>query len=78
MVSALADARRAAAALQKRGQNLAPWLTTEIRLRGIRENAAVVAALEIAAVRDSVATLYRQRYPERTVQLDQFLAHIND
>jgi hypothetical protein len=40
-------ARRAAAMHQMHGRALEEWLSGEIRLRGIRENAAVLAVLEL-------------------------------
>ena len=58
LVSTLAAARRSIAALRARHQNVDGWLSSEVRLRGIRENAATVAALEIPELRDRVATNY--------------------
>lgn len=39
------------------------WLAGEVRLRGIRENAAVLAALEVPLRRAEVAQAYRQQHP---------------
>jgi hypothetical protein len=73
LVSALATARKSIAALQARHQNVDGWLSSEVRLRGIRENAATVAALEIPELRDRVATNYRREHPDRIKVLDTLL-----
>jgi hypothetical protein len=73
LVSALATARRSIAALQARHQNVQGWLSSEIRLRGIRGSAATVAALEIPEMRDHVAIGYRHEHPERIELLDALL-----
>ena len=73
LVSTLATARRSIAALRARHQNVDGWLSSEVRLRGIRENAATVAALEIPELRDRVATNYRREHPERIKPLDALL-----
>ena len=49
IVEALARARRAVAMHQGHGRALDEWLTGEVRLRGIRENAAVLAGAGAAA-----------------------------
>ncbi len=76
MVGALADSRREVAALQRQGHDLMPWAIAEVR--GIRENAVVVAMLEVAAYREQTAESYRRRYPERTSQLDRFLTSLGN
>lgn len=65
LVSALATARRSVAALQSRGEPLDEWLNSECRLRGIRENAATLATMEVPGIRDQVAHQYRQAHPDR-------------
>jgi hypothetical protein len=52
LVCALAEARRTAA-LRLRGEPLAQWLANETRLRGVRENAAILAALEVSGDSDT-------------------------
>lgn len=74
LVSALADARRAVAALRSRREPIGQWLANEIRFRGVRENAAVLAALEFSGERDAIANTYRDRYPQRSEQLDNIVA----
>jgi len=73
VVGALAAARRTAAAYRARHEPIDDWLASEIRLRGIREAVAFVAALEIAERRADVAQMYRHRYPDRSAVLDKFL-----
>ncbi|UWP79903.1 hypothetical protein [Dactylosporangium fulvum] len=73
MVTALADARRAVAAHQPRGLPLDDWLTGQIRLRGIRENAAVLAMLELPERRHQTAETYRHDHPDRSAVLDRLL-----
>src|SRR5215472_15485862 len=51
MVAALAGARRAVAMHQERGLAVDQWLAGEVRPRGIRENAAVLAVLEVKSIR---------------------------
>jgi hypothetical protein len=50
------------------------WLAGEVRLRGIRENAAVLAALEVPLRRAEVAQAYRQQHPDRVGGLNDLLA----
>jgi hypothetical protein len=54
-VTALAGARRMVASLQARGEPIADWLASEIRVHGIRENAAALAAMEIPEHRQMTA-----------------------
>jgi hypothetical protein len=77
MVAALAGARRAVAEHQARGQGLDEWLAGEIRVRGIRENAAVLAVLELPARREEAARAYCQAHPDRAAVLDDLLAVID-
>jgi hypothetical protein len=65
MVSALADARRAVAIHRERELPLDGWLAGEFRFRGVRENAAAVAALETPEWRDHAAAVYRREHPDR-------------
>jgi hypothetical protein len=74
LVAALADARRAVAVRQARGRAIDQWLASEIRLRGIRENAAVLAVLEMRGQRDEIARAYRRQHPDRAGVLDDLLA----
>jgi hypothetical protein len=78
MVAALADARRSVAAHQATSQPVDGWLANEIRLRGVRESAAVLAVLEIPERRAEIADAYRQEHPERASVLDDFLAVLGD
>jgi hypothetical protein len=54
-VTALAGARRSVASHQARGESLGKWLAGEVRVRGIRENAAVLAVLELPEYRAMAA-----------------------
>jgi hypothetical protein len=73
MLTALCDARREVAAHRARSQSIVLWLASEVRLRGIRENAAVLAALENPQ-QAQVAGSYRQRYPDRAAAFATLLA----
>lgn len=78
LVAALAGARREVAAHQARGQNLHEWLAGEVRVRGLRENAAVLAVLErLPAQREEVARAYNQAHPDRAGALGNLLAVID-
>ena len=76
LVSALAAARRAVAADRSRGRPVDEWLRGEIRFRGIRENAALLAALEIPEMRERVALQFRQDHPERAGILNEILTYL--
>ncbi|MEV4139884.1 hypothetical protein AB0J72_47965 [Dactylosporangium sp. NPDC049742] len=65
MVAALGEARRAVRERRERGVGIGEWLDGKVRLRGIRENAAVLAVLEVPEWRDGVAARYRGAHPER-------------
>jgi hypothetical protein len=73
-VSTLATARRTLTAHRIQHRPVDDWLAAEIRLRGVRENAAVLAMLESGQRRQEVADAYRSRYPDRSDPLDQMLA----
>jgi hypothetical protein len=75
-VTALADARRAVTARQAQGQALDAWLAGEVRVRGIRENAAVLAMLELPGRREETARVYRDEHPDRAGVLADLLAII--
>jgi hypothetical protein len=76
LVTALADARRHVASFQARIEPLDDWLTGQMNRRGVWENAAVLAALEVPEYRGRAANLYREAHPERTRQLDGFLRQL--
>ncbi|HLQ53435.1 MAG TPA: hypothetical protein VK162_04075, partial [Streptosporangiaceae bacterium] len=46
-LDALASARQAVAAHLARGASIGEWLAREIRISGVRENAAVLAGMEV-------------------------------
>lgn len=73
-VSTLAEARRTVSAHRAKHVPVDDWLAGEIRVRGVRENAAVLAVLESDQRRQEVADAYRDRYPDRGDMLDQILA----
>ena len=74
MVAALADARRVVAMHQARGLAVDQWLAVEVRLRGIRENVAVLAVLEMPGRRAEIAAAYRRQHPDRAGALNDLLA----
>ncbi len=87
-VTALAGARRSAASHQARGESLGKWLTGEIRVRGIRENAAALAVLELPGYRAMAAQAYARHHPDcshpaprpghrRRVKLSRTVTHIS-
>jgi hypothetical protein len=73
-VDALARARRTVAAHLARGASLSEWLDSQIRVPGIRENAAVLAVIEIPGHQDATAHAYALRHPERLKVLNHLLA----
>jgi len=75
-VSALAAARCAVSVRQVQGQPLDEWLAGEVRMRGIRENAAVLAVLELPGRREETARVYRDEHPDRAGVLADLLAVI--
>lgn len=77
LVQALADARRAIAMHGQRGLAVDQWLAAEIRQRGIKENAAVLAVLEIPERREETAAAYRQQHPDRTGALNDLLSALD-
>jgi hypothetical protein len=76
MLSALAGARRTIALLQARREPLADWLASETRLRGIRENAATLAAMEVQELRHDTAQVYARDHPDRLGALGDLLSII--
>ena len=76
LVSALANARRSVAARRSQEGSVSEWLESEVRLRGIRENAAVLAVLETPEMRERVALEFRQQHPDREHVLNQMLAYL--
>jgi hypothetical protein len=74
LVEALVGARRAVAMHQARSLAVDQWLAGEVRLRGIRENAAVLAVLEMSGQREEIAQAYRQHHPDRAGALNNLLA----
>src|SRR5215472_803934 len=74
MVEALAGARRAVAMYQAHGRAVDDWLAGELRLRGIRETAAVLAVLELLpGRREETARAYRLDHPDRAGALSDLL-----
>ena len=72
---ALAGARRAVAIYQARGWAVDDWLAEEVRLRGIRENAAVLAVLELLpGRREQTTRAYRLDHPDRAGVLSDLVA----
>lgn len=63
MLTALAEARHSVAASQARGEPIARWLENEARSRGVKENAATLAAMEATENLQDIAHRYRQCTP---------------
>jgi len=66
---------------QARGLAFDGWLAGESALRGVRENAAVLAVLEVPERRAETAQIYRRQHPGRSDALNDLLAvvrrHLN-
>jgi hypothetical protein len=74
MVQSLASARRAVAEHQQRGEAFDQWLASEVRQRGVRENAAVLSVMETPGHREETSRAYREHHPDRTGVLNDLLA----
>jgi hypothetical protein len=73
MVERLADASRTVEELRNRNQPVDDWLAEQMRCRGIRENAAVLAVLEMAVPASGLAKSFPERYPTREPELKELL-----
>jgi hypothetical protein len=73
-VDALAAARCKVASCRARDESVRQWLAGEIHHRGIRENAAVLAVLEIPDLRHEAAQAYALDHPGRRPALEGMLA----
>jgi hypothetical protein len=65
VVERFAEASRAVAELRHCGLPLDGWLSEQIRTPGMRQNAAVIAAMEQPEYRERVAHEYIERHPDR-------------
>jgi hypothetical protein len=77
MVDRLANPTRTERELSGQGRQLEDWLADEMRIRGIRENAAVLAVLEVSKPGSALAQAYAERYPDRLPELTELLAVLN-
>jgi hypothetical protein len=77
-VDSLATARRAVATYCQHSEPVDDWLTSEVQLRGIRENAAVPAVLEVPQWRDQATAIYKRQHPDRTGALAALLAVLDN
>ena len=73
-MTALAGARRSVASHQARGESLGKWLAGQVRVRGIRENAAVPAVMELPEYRAMAAQACARHHPDRITALNDLLA----
>jgi hypothetical protein len=73
-VDALAFAYREVSFCRARGGSVRQWLAGEVHHRGIRENAAVLTAMEIPDFRNETAQAYVLEYPGRRSVLEDMLA----
>jgi hypothetical protein len=79
LVTLLGNAYKAVAALQHAGESVDSWLAGERRSPGIRERAAIVAALNSPSVNKAdLAESYRADHPERAVELAKLLDHLQE
>jgi hypothetical protein len=69
-VAALGDARRMFASHARDELLISEWLTGEIRLHGIRENAATLAVMEVPEYRHQAAQTYALHHPDRLKALN--------
>lgn len=74
LVSALSGARCSVAALRHSEQLLGEWLKSEIRHPGIRENAAMLATIEILEMPDRAMREFSRKYPDRDQLLQDMLS----
>jgi hypothetical protein len=65
VVERFAEASRAVAELRHSGRPLDGWLSEQVKRIGLRENAAVIAAMEQTEYRERVAHEYPERHPDR-------------
>jgi hypothetical protein len=72
-VNALASARRAVAAHLARGAVIDEWLASEIEVAGVRENAAVLAVIEMPEHLYATAHAYGLRHPDRLSMLNDLV-----
>lgn len=72
-VAARAVARREVASCQAGGESVMEWLAGEVHCRGIRENAAVLAVLEIPQYRHQA---YALDHPGHLRALEDMLASL--
>jgi hypothetical protein len=73
-VAALSAARRQVASFRARSESVRQWLAVDVHRRGIRENAAILAVLEVPDFRDEVARAYALDHPDRLSALEDMLA----
>jgi hypothetical protein len=74
VVTFLANAYKAVAALQRAGEPVGSWLADECRWSGIRERAAIVAALNSGSINKAeLAESYCADHPAHAVELAKLL-----
>lgn len=73
-VAALAAVRRMVASHQVRGESISEWLNSEIRLHGIRGNAAALAVMELPGYRHPTAQMYALHHLDHLKALNDMLA----
>jgi hypothetical protein len=77
LVTVLAGAYKAVATLQQAGEPVDSWLASERRHAGIRERAAIVAALSSGSIsKAELAESYGADYPAHAVALANLLDHL--
>jgi hypothetical protein len=64
-VDALGGARRAVAVSTARGASIGEWLASQTRVPRVRENAAVLAVIEMPEYQEATARAYALRHPDR-------------
>jgi hypothetical protein len=77
LVTFLANAYRAVAALRQAGEPVDAWLAGERRWQGIRERAAIVAVLNSGSINKAeLAESYCADHPAHAVALAKLLDHL--
>jgi hypothetical protein len=78
LVTVLANAYKAVASLQRAGEPVDAWLAAERRWPGIRERAAIVAALKSGSInRADLVESYEAEHPGHAAELARLLEHLH-
>jgi len=79
LVTFLANAYKAVAALKQAGQPVDSWLAGERQWPGVRERAAIVAAFNSGSINKAeLAETYCADHPAHAVELAKLLDHLQE